>query len=180
MKRHFGLLLLILFISACTTTTRPPTEGIPEYDSRPGPAPESGFKLDLRQLQSKLGMQRSIGELGFTEKRFNSCESGFKTPGNCRPQIFSVVHFRLLCRDSEGTVQDVPVELTPLTSDKVTWKIGAYAGNTQTDSQGFGQFLVLSERTVRGQRLMLRIGRQFMGFTVSEVSKVILPKNFCL
>lgn len=183
MKRHLSLLLLILTISACSLTTKDREADVPESDIYSTPQvsiPEGSYNLSLKQIQSKLGMQRANGELGFTEKRFNSCDPNLKTAGACRQQVFSVVHFQLLCRDSEGTVQEVPVELTPLISDRVIWKIGAYTGNTQTDRQGFGQFLMLSERSVRGQRMSLRIGRQFMGFTVSEVSKVVLPKNFCL
>jgi len=122
-------------------------------------------------------MRRAAHDLGFAEKKFSACDNS--AGGLCKPQYFSVVHFQLLCRDSEGTVSNVPVHLTPLTSGRVKWQLGGLAGDTRTDAQGFGQFTLVSERPTRGQRLILRIGKQFMGFTVSDVSKVVLPQNFC-
>ncbi len=120
-------------------------------------------------------MRRSVEDLGFAEKQFKDCNGG-----PCRSQFFSVVHFQLLCRDSEGTVSTAPLTLTPLTSDRVTWQLGKFNGGTHTDRNGFGQFTLVSDRSNRGQRLILRIGKQFMGLTVSEVSKVVLPQNFCI
>lgn len=182
MMKLAALALSLVLLSACQTGPTHPDENPDSY--APPPKVErpqdTSYRLSLKEVQAKLKMQREPGELGFTEKQFNTCSAGLNQGGICRHQTFSVVHFQLLCRDSEGTVSNAPVHLTPLTSDRVTWKIGNYTGNTQTDAQGYGQFLMLSEKTVRGQRLTLRMGRHFMGFTVSEVSKVVLPNNFCM
>ncbi len=158
-----------MILAACTTTRKSPPPGN-ETEDYPAPV------IPEVPLQDRLGMRRDADDLGFAEKSFQSCAGG----GVCRPQYFSVVHFQLLCRDSEGTVSNVPVHLTPLTSGRVLWQLGKMNGGTSTDAKGFGQFSVVSERPTRGQRLILRIGKQFMGFTVSEVSKVVLPQNFCI
>lgn len=168
--KHIILFLFISFLNACTTTPKQTEDGLPAGNAEP---PRAVYQAPL---QDRLGMRRAIEDLGFVEKQFKSCEQS----GVCRPQYFSVVHFQLLCRDSEGTVSNVPLHLTPLTSDRVLWQLGPLNGGTRTDARGFGQFTVVSERPTRGQRLILRIGKQFMGFTVSEVSKVVLPQNFCI
>ncbi|HMN67133.1 MAG TPA: hypothetical protein PKC28_01210 [Bdellovibrionales bacterium] len=167
------VVLLAVFLSACSTV-RGPHAGKDVIDIDDGaPMAEPGVPL-----QSRLGMNRMASDLGFAEKRFNSCQYGDTTDA-CGTRHFTVIHFQLLCRDSEGTVQNAPVHLTPLKSENVLWKIGGLTGPTRTDLEGYGQFTVLSDKSVRGQRLMLRIGKQFMGFTASEVTKVVLPRNFC-
>lgn len=168
--KHIALFFVVALLSACTSSPkRGPITGS-ETEDYPAPI------LKEAPLQDRLGMRRNADDLGFAEKTFKTCGEG----GVCRPQYFSVVHFQLLCRDSEGTVSNVPIQLTPLTSGRVLWQLGKLNGGTSTDAKGFGQFTVVSEKTTRGQRLILRIGKQFMGFTVSEVSKVVLPQNFCI
>lgn len=167
MKNKIALLLTLSLLTACQTAPKP--EPIPVDEVL---TPTEG------QLQDMLGMRREADDLGFAEKRFNSCLKSGGAP--CRDQFFTVVHFQLLCRDSEGTVSNVPVALTPLQSNRVQWKLGPQNGNTRTDGQGFGQFNMVSERSTRGQRLTLRIGKQFLGFTASDLTKVVLPKNFCI
>jgi hypothetical protein len=173
-------LAALAVLSACRSTPTPSDENIDGY--APPPRVErpqdTNYRINLEELQTKLRMAREADDLGFTEKQFDTCSAGVSA-GVCSRKYFSVVHFQLLCRDSEGSVSEAPIQLTPLTSDRVTWKIATNTGNTQTDGRGYGQFLMLSEKSVRGQRLTLRIGRQFMGFTVSDVSKVVLPRNFC-
>lgn len=168
--KYLAILILMLFVNACTTAPRETDPEIGNEVSYPPPT------IQKAPLQDRLGMRREASDLGYAEKQFRECAQA----GTCRPQYFSVVHFQLLCRDSEGTVQNVPLHLKPLTSNRVSWKLGHLTGLTGTDNQGFGQFSVVSERSTRGQRLILRIGKQFMGFTVSEVSKVVLPQNFCI
>lgn len=167
--KYLALFVFILTLGACTTGSKRSEpilerEEVPQFSKTPAP------------LQDRLGMHRAADDLGFAEKQFKNCGEG----GVCRPQYFSVVHFQLLCRDSEGTVSNVPIHLTPLISNRILWQLGKLNGESSTDDRGFGQFTVVSERPNRGQRLILRIGKQFMGFTVSEVSKVVLPQNFCI
>ena len=158
---------VILLVSGCRTT--PPTD-IPTGTQPQAPS--------LDQLQKRLGLGRVPDDLGFAEKTFDTCEQGF-TVTDCRRRVFTVVHFQLLCRDSEGTVQEVPTTLKPLQTGRLTWRLAGRSGATKTDREGFGQLQVLSDRTLKGQRLTLRIGKQFMGFTASDLTKVVLPMGFC-
>lgn len=168
---HFLFLITVLIVAGCTTPEKMPYTPI---ESTPVP------KADPNEgLKSALGMYRSNTDLGFVEKTFNPCSFGLSATGGCQQQYFSVVHFQLLCRDSEGSVSSAPVDLQPIVAPSVSWKVAGQSGDTATDSQGYGQFSVLTKRTARGQRLILRIGPQFVSFTVSEISKIVLPKNFC-
>ncbi|NJL24139.1 MAG: hypothetical protein HC902_02475 [Calothrix sp. SM1_5_4] len=164
---------LLIFSVACTTSRK-----AEEQPAAPIASEEDPLK-NTRLLQDRLGMIREPDDLGFQEKSFNPCSHGRAPAQGCKNQYFTVVHFQLLCRDSEGSVSTVPLRLAPITSDRVSWKVGGRSGGTRTDKDGYGQLAVLSERSTRGQRLILRIGPQFVGLTVNEVSKIVLPKNFC-
>ena len=101
------------------------------------------------------------------------------TDPTCTPRYMTVVHFQLLCRDSEGTVTTTPLHLLPINANRVTWKLAGQSGGTRTDSSGYGQLTMITTRSTRGQRLILMIGRQFLGVTAEETSRLVLPKNFC-
>lgn len=168
LTRALLLILSLIWLAGCKTTPQSPNW--PEPDSKADPTVT---------LKSALGMSRDPADLGFVEKPFNPCTYGLNSTGSCKNQYFSVVHFQLLCRDSEGSVSSAPIALQPIVASNVQWKVGSISGGTYTDSNGYGQFSLVSSRPARGQRLILRIGPQFVAFTVSEVSKVVLPKNFC-
>ena len=72
-------------------------------------------------LASALGMNRLPEDLGFAEKRFDPCTFGVSTDAGCGLQYLSVVHFQLLCRDTEGTQSRVPDALAPIVADSMTW-----------------------------------------------------------
>lgn len=127
-------------------------------------------------LQSQLGLNRAPSDLGFTEKAFSPCAYGISS--NCDFQYMTVVHFQLLCRDSEGTVSAVPVDLTPIVSPNILWSVAGQSGGTPTDRNGYGHFSVITPSPLRG-RLILRKGTQYVGVSVNEVSKLVLPRNWC-
>ena len=160
----------MLLLGACSTGSR--KEIIDIEDGEVSRFPES-------PLQSQLRMDRSLYDLGFAEARFNPCQYGLKNGAGCAPQYMTVVHFQLLCRDTEGTVSNVPVHIIPLTSETVRWSLGGISGHTRTNSEGYSQLTMVTGGSTRGKQLVLRIGKQFLGFTASDLSKVVLPKNFC-
>jgi hypothetical protein len=137
---------------------------------------------DLNQIQSALGMERSPGELGFTEKMFDSCKT--RVPGGgerCGNRFFSVLNFKLSCRDSEGTVDTVASAATakPLVSDKVEYQLAGARGVLQSDRDGNVQLRMVTTQPLRGQRLVVTVGRQFFGKEISEITQVILPNYWC-
>lgn len=162
-------ILLALLLAACSTSQKPVIA--------PDTSDTSAIPRAEAHLQAKLGMIRATNNLGFEEKKFNPCEHG--SAPECKQRYMTVVHFQLLCRDSEGTVNRAPTQLTPLTADRVAWKLGGYSGGTRTDTEGYGQLTMVSNKSTREQRLILMIGKQFLGVTAGETSRVVLPKNFC-
>lgn len=174
MTSKLVLLMLTLILGACATQPKDELILIPPYNPEAAAIPRSDAAL-----QSRLGMIRAINKLGFEEQRFNPCEQGLEQTPNCKQQYMTVVHFQLLCRDSTGTVSRVPNALTPLTRDQMTWKLSGKEGSTRTDVQGYGQVTLVSSRSAKGQRLILLIGKQFLGVTADEASRLVLPKNFC-
>lgn len=130
-------------------------------------------------LESSLGMQRSLDELGYQEKSFNPCSFGLNSENGCRLRYFTVLHFQLLCRDTEGTISVAPTDIRPIFSNDLRWELLGQTGNTQTDASGYGMFTMMSDKSSRDQRLIIHIGSQFLVVNVSEVTKLVLPKNFC-
>jgi hypothetical protein len=94
-------ILLTLLLAACTTSKKEVPVTVHESDEYSIPRSEAA-------LQAKLGMVRASNNLGFEEKKFNPCEHGIKSDHKCPSQFMTVVHFQLLCRDSEGTVTSAP------------------------------------------------------------------------
>ena len=181
MKRLL-LILTAAIMAGCASTPEPeptPPTAPPKAARKAKPKPVAVFNDPNANITNALGMGRSPADLGFREKAFDPCRFGLSAPGACQPQVLTVVHFQLLCRDSEGTVSEVPSRLMPIVAKQVTWQIGPQTGNTQTDRRGYGQFTAVSPRSIRNQRLLLRIGPQFVAVTTSEVNKIVLPVNFC-
>lgn len=178
MKRLFLVSSAALTVLCLTNCSSNPYV-IPYTPSSTPQARSTPLKTDPNQgLKAALGMGRAPADLGFDEKKFDPCSFGLNGENGCGNQYFTVVHFQLLCRDSEGTVSVIN-NVQPIVSDRVTWQLGGITGPTQTDDNGYGQFSLITRRSNKNQRLILRIGPQFVGFNVSEVTKIVLPKNFC-
>jgi hypothetical protein len=78
-----------------------------------------------------------------------------------------------------GTTSRVPSSLTPLARNGVEWRLGGNRGFVNTDSQGYGQIQLVSNRPVQSDRFMLIIGKKSLGVEASEVSQIVLPGNWC-
>lgn len=170
----------VALLSACATAPDSPDTPTPVSDRDTGlilEEPKPRRAVPVFQIQNELGMNRSAQDLGFAEKLFNACNYGI--PGAGCERMLNVVHFQLMCRDSEGTVSTVPLALRPIVAPYITWSVAGQSGSTRTDRNGFGQFAFISGRTVKEKRLILRKGRQYVGLTVSEITKLVLPKNWC-
>lgn len=175
------LVVSMASLSGCSTAPLKPVEKEAELgygtagQSRTA-SPPPVFK-GITVLTSQLGMNRQPTDLGFTDRSFNPCSYGFSD--SCNNQYLTVVHFQLLCRNSEGTVSSVPVGLTPIFHPQILWSLAGQSGGTATDRNGYGRLSVISQRPLRGHRLVLRKGANYVGVTVGEVTKLVLPKNWC-
>lgn len=178
MKRY--LVIALLALSSCTTTqVKPPTEPVPMAPS----AEEKEVSVDYEAIKRHLHMERDRDSLGIVEKSFNTCETGYgySRSKNCRQQNLTVINFRLLCRDSEGTISTVLTEadLRPLERRSVRWNLKGTQGVTYTDSDGYGQILTASSGPQKNQRVRLAVGNEFLYMKAGELQRVITPRPWC-
>lgn len=176
MKKYFFIALLAL--ASCTTTpVKPPaTPSVPVDDGKE-------VSIDYESIKRHLQMDRERSSLGFAEKSFNTCQTGYgySRSQNCRQQNLTVINFRLLCRDSEGTISTVLTEadLRPLERRSVRWNLKGTQGTTYTDSDGYGQILAASSGSQKNQRVRIAIGNEFLYMKAGELQRVITPRPWC-
>lgn len=174
-----GFCLLIL--SACTTTA---PQKMPTPTAPPPPVDDGrDANIDYESIKRHLHMDRERTALGIEEKSFNTCETGYgySKSQRCRQQNLTVIHFRLLCRDSEGTISTVltDADLRPLERRSVRWNIQNSKGVTYTDSDGYGQILMAFNGPQKSQRVRIAIGNEFLYMRAGELQKVITPRPWC-
>lgn len=175
----FAITALVLFLTACTSTPKKETYTPPAYEEPVSTSP----KIDYYALQAFLGMDRPPEELGYTEKAFNTCEAGFgfSRSQDCRTEYFVLLNFRLMCRDTEGTISTVLTDsdVTALSGRNVKWSLKGIDGTTQTDGWGYGQIRITSPISQKKQRVRLSVGSQFLYMRANEITKVITPLPWC-
>jgi hypothetical protein len=165
-------LALLIFLVGCATTAPINQARDPEGQKVGG--------YSLMQLQSELGINRSTQDLGVVEKSFDSCKYSIKENGTrCGPRYLTVLHFQIVCRDSEGTVDNVVTNFKPLSSDHVEYQLAGGRGILRTDGGGYGQLQVVSTLPLHEQRLVITIGREFLGKQLSEVEQLVVPNYWC-
>ncbi|MFS4460475.1 hypothetical protein [Bdellovibrio sp. HCB2-146] len=177
----FAIAVLVLFLAACTSTPKKETTYTPPATHE---EPVSSTpKIDYYALQAYLNMDRPPEELGITEKAFNTCDAGFgySRSQNCRQEYFVLLNFRLLCRDTEGTISTVLTDsdVTPLAGRNVKWNLKGIEGTTQTDGLGYGQIRITSPISQKKQRVRIAVGDQFLYMRANEITKVITPLPWC-
>lgn len=184
--KNLVLCTLCLLLAACSSTpdrmVLPRPEGQPPEAQPRRPVSESGARpaVDLDQLQAALGLARGAKDLGYVEKIFDGCRMGVKgEDGSCGSRYFAVVNFRLVCRDTEGTTEAIVTNVRPVITDSVRWKVAGLAGVTHTDDNGYGSVQLVGLKPARGQRLVLTVGRQFLGLEISQVSQIVVPVYWC-
>ena len=180
--RSLVLLAFVLFVTACTS--KPTQDKSSSYPlPPPSPADDVEVSIDYPSLQRFLGMEKDRDSLGFYQKPFNTCDAGFgfSRSQNCRQEFLTVIQFRLLCRDSEGTISNIlsDSDLTPLGQRNIRWNLKGIQGTVQSDSDGYGQIVTSSRMPQQGQRLRLAIGNEFLYMRASEIKKVITPRPWC-
>ncbi len=169
-------------LAGCTTSEKKSTPNI--EPSVPAPVHEqNGSSIDYNALQTYLKMDRDPEQLGFSEKAFNTCDAGFgySRSQNCRKEYFVVIHFRLLCRDSEGTISTVLTEndVMPIAGRSVRWNLKGPSGTTVTDGNGYAQIRTISSTSQNRQRIKIAVGNEFLYMRSHEITKVITPRPWC-
>lgn len=179
------LLGTVLVTTSCSTKSVTPTSPSPR---EPAPRAETGgetegTRIDYVALQRHLGLERSNQELGFNEKAYDTCQVGYGYSSNkyCHRETFVVLHFQLVCRDSEGTVSEgvQTADMRALSDRTVRWNLKGISGEVQTDGEGYGQIHTVSPISQRGQRVKLAVGNDFLYMRANEITKVVTPKPWC-
>jgi len=128
-------------------------------------------------------MSRATEDLGYVEKKFDTCQIGYgySSTRDCRKESLVVIHFLLQCRDSEGTVSEAlgASDVQPVSADRIRWNLGKREGMTRTDGEGYGQIRLATAASPKNEKLRLTIDGQFLALTASEVSRVVAPKSWC-
>lgn len=182
------LSITILGLSACSTT---PPAG-PETNTYEPPLSREvrrkGFDLndydiDYEGLQRYLKLERRESKLGFEQKSFSSCEVGYGFPKGemCTRLHYSVVHFRLQCREQEGTTSTVQthVNTSPIAHETLRWSLERAEGDVQTDGEGFGQIRAITYKPAAKQRLKISNGEDFLYLRAGDLTRVVTPPEWC-
>ncbi|MBC7420343.1 MAG: hypothetical protein H7328_06400 [Bdellovibrio sp.] len=139
--------------------------------------------VDYVGLQIFLKLDRSYDVLGYSERMFNTCEVGYgySNSHNCEKKYFIVSHFRLVCRDSEGTISQIltAADLRPLSRRSIKWSVKTANGELVTDSDGYAQIAMIASQSQRAERLKIASSNDFLYLKAGELTQMITPKNWC-
>jgi hypothetical protein len=190
-KNIFAMAAFAALLSACTSTTdsssdsQSDTEMFPELRERRvyHSGETAPVIVDYDGLQKSLGMTRPLADFGYVEKEFATCDVGYgySSTHQCRKNLFVVVGFQLLCRDSEGTVS-TPLrydDMKPLASRTIHWELKGDRGQILLDTQGRGQFRGIFNFSPRDQRLRITSRNDFLYMQAQSIKRVITPANWC-
>ncbi len=174
------IFLIAIFLVGCVSEPKKVEQQAPPPPTSSSAEPDEE-SIDVTGLQKSLRMTRDAEDLGYVEKQFESCRAGFGLSPirNCRPLYLVVVHFRLQCRDSEGTVSEVVTnaELRAITTNNLRWNFGKVQGVTKTDGEGFGQVVAIAPSPSRKQRFRLTRGNDFLALPAGDVRRIIVPRT---
>lgn len=173
--------LFLLTMTACSSAPKKESAYTPpSVKETSGSEPPS---IDYGSIQRELHLDRPAEELGYSERKFNTCDMGYgySKSQNCRSLYMVVLNVRLLCRDSEGTISTVltDADVAPIAGRTVRWNLKAVQGAVITDHQGYGQIVAVSPRSERRERIKLAVGSEFLYMRANEITKVITPKPWC-
>ncbi|MFZ3229330.1 MAG: hypothetical protein WA160_03920 [Pseudobdellovibrio sp.] len=187
--KNLKYICLVAFVTACSTT---PSKKMPDnYEvvkpranevTPVKPQKPSVPVIDYASIQRLLHLDKGPSELGYAEKIFNTCEVGFGYSNtDCQKKYFVVLHFKLTCRDSEGTISNILTDddLKPIAGERVNWFLKNANGSVQTDSGGYGQVVMVSAESQKNQRLRLAVATDFLFLKAGEVGRLIAPKSWC-
>lgn len=177
MKWHFSVWLLLL--AGCATTTTQKNSPVAE----PPATHAEADHIDYEALQHSLGLDRDSENLGYAEKSFNTCEAGYgySRSRGCHKKVFVVLHFRLMCRDTEGTISTILTEddVAPIAGKNVRWNLKGMSGDLTTDNRGYGQIRTVSSVSQQRERVRLMVGSEFLYMRSNEITKIITPRPWC-
>lgn len=183
----FFVYALLLFSSACVSKSpvvfpepveKPATEIVSEPEAISEPL------IDYDGLQTFLGLDRPIERLGYVEKSFSTCEVGYgySSNRNCRTHYFILIHFQLLCRNTNEDSYTEALksqDMRPLNGRSVRWTLENMKGILSLNGSGYGKIKKTSRLSQKSKRLKLNIGNDNLYMKAGEINKVVTPANWC-
>ncbi len=140
-------------------------------------------EIDYQSIQRLLNLDRGIAQLGYGERVFNTCKVGFgySATDNCSNKYFVVIHFKLMCRNSEGTISNrvLEDELIPVANQNLRWIIKNTTGELRTDSEGYGQVNMVASQSQRTERFRVSSSNDFLLMRAGDIQRLIVPSNWC-
>ncbi len=186
--KKMSLSIAVTILAGCATMT-PPSSGPATEPSTPPAAnvgrtsEEAQENIDVEGLERALKLSRPQEELGFQETGFNTCSIGygFSSSKNCRKMAMVVIHVRLQCRDSEGTISTAlgTADLVAIAGQGIRWTLQRHDGIATSDGQGYATLRGLFSRTPRNDWLRLAVGVQFLNVRANQVTRVVTPRQWC-
>jgi hypothetical protein len=144
-------------------------------------APEVVVNFD--QLEQVLNMRVDKEKLGYFEKTFNTCKagSGYSATHNCENLNYVVIHYRLRCRDTEGTTSEIVTEanIEDIANADIKWTLKDQTGIAQTNGGGYGETRAVFKTSPKRERFIVSNGTSFLYLRANEITTVIAPKNWC-
>lgn len=182
--------MTLVFLSACATeqksaevTSSKKKESVYQSSDVAQSTSSKNRAIDYLSIQRLLGLDRGFDQLGYIEKVFETCQVGYGYPNNtdCQRKYFIVLNFKLVCRDSEGTISTVLTDsdLKAIAGETVTWSLKSSNGKLVTDQEGYGQIITTAFDSQKNQRLRLTVGSDFLFTKAGEVGRLIAPKSWC-
>lgn len=184
---------VICFALGCSTTpsTPEPETTLPDQfsvDEKPTRQtrrvkPSPPVNIDYEGLSRSMSMDFPREDLGLKEQRFNTCSAGYgySASQDCRDNYMVVINFRLLCRDTEGTVSEAvrAEDMRPLSGRPVSWAMVGNKGQFKLDNQGYGTIKTTSENTSKNERLKITADNDFLYMRANQINQVVTPSNWC-
>ncbi len=186
MIKKCTVLIPLIFLLACESVPVKTYQEPEPNKKRQSMSKQNTFsepQIDYPSIQRLLGLDRNISSLGYAEKVFNTCEVGFGYPSNesCMKKVYVVIHFKLMCRDSEGTVvrQISEDDLVPLANRDLTWSLKNANGTLRTDYNGYAQVVVISPQSQKTERFRISSPKDFLLLRAGDIQRLIVPSNWC-
>ncbi len=177
------IVALSLLVGACASKPKVETPAAPPVAATEAGSESGEPSIDVEGLARKLNLTRPVEVLGYQEAGFNSCDVGygFSSSKNCHRMTLAVIHLRLQCRDTEGTISTAlgAEDLRPISGQGVRWTLAGGDGVAQSDGEGYVEIRSIFPKSPRTQRLRIAVGLQFLYVRANEVSRIVTPRPWC-
>jgi hypothetical protein len=170
--------LLLLALIACQQKEVPPEKPWPVQPPVSPPA----VVIDLQQLKQNLKMDFPLEKMGYKEKHFNTCTAGagYSSNQNCYMTYLAIIHFRLRCRNSEDTVNEVAEDdIKAISNQPIKWTLKYKSGQAMTNDEGYGEVIQVYNKSPRYERLKLASNGETLYMRANEITSVVAPKPWC-